>query len=84
METMASKEEQQKKKKKTQQDLDSILDAALDELEDDSDDDNCDDYKEVTNALNQDVDDGSDPSQPMAAADAIESDGNAATMGVPY
>mmetsp|Transcript_10724 Transcript_10724/g.18316 ORF Transcript_10724/g.18316 Transcript_10724/m.18316 type:complete len:442 (+) Transcript_10724:48-1373(+) len=84
METMASKEEQQKKKKKTQQDLDSILDAALDELEDDSDDDNCDDYKEVTNALNQNVDDGSDPSQPMAAADAIESDGNAATMGVPY
>mmetsp|Transcript_3521 Transcript_3521/g.5413 ORF Transcript_3521/g.5413 Transcript_3521/m.5413 type:complete len:323 (-) Transcript_3521:139-1107(-) len=77
---MASKEEQ--KKKKTQQDLDSILDAALDELEDDSDHDNCDDYKEVTNALDQNVDDGSGPSQPMAAA--IESDGNAATMGVPY
>mmetsp|Transcript_24692 Transcript_24692/g.36568 ORF Transcript_24692/g.36568 Transcript_24692/m.36568 type:complete len:83 (-) Transcript_24692:243-491(-) len=63
---MASKEEQHKKKK-THQDLDSILDAALDELEDDSDHDNCDDYKEVsiTNALDQNVDDGSGPSQPL-------------------
>jgi len=76
---MTSKEEQQQqKKKRQQQDLDSILDAALDELEEDSDDDNNSNDDEENNiALNQNLDDGSGPSEPEAAATAV-------TMGVPY